>query len=131
MPFSHNLAAMSPSHFNIQQEQQISHKYDQQFIHRSEDTLSHSSYHNIARLNMVSPLIHQVTQNSSLSHSAQSLSTSGQPSSLYGYDSVNLNYPPSTSNDTYQFSNNYQGSSSGNNLTKFKCLKFYILSFNF
>lgn len=115
MPFSHNLAAMSPSHFNIQQEQQqLSHKYDQQFIHRSEDTLSHSSYHNIARLNMVSPLIHQVTQGSSLSHSAQSLSASGQSSSLYGYDSVNLNYPPSTSNDTYQFTNNYQGSSSGN-----------------
>lgn len=120
MPFSHNISAMSPSHFNIQQDQQqLSHKYDQQFIHRSEDTLSHSSYHNIARLNMVSPLIHH-SQGSSLPHSSQSLSTSAQTSSIYGYDSVNLNYPPSSSTETYQFSNNYQTNTSSGR----KCLYF-------
>lgn len=118
MPFSpHGIPSMSSSHFNIQSsQQQMSHKYDQQFHQRSEDMIHHSSYHhNMARLNISSPLLHQSTQNP-LSHSPQSLSAMSQSTSIYTYDPTNVpNYPSAatSSNDTYQF-NNYTSGNSGN-----------------
>lgn len=117
-PFSHGIPSMSSSsHFNIQPpQQQMSHKYDQQFHQRSDDMIHSSYHHNMARLNIASPLVHQSTQ-SPLSHSPQSLSTMSQSASIYSYDPTSIsNYHPSTSsNETYQF-NNYASGNSGKNL---------------
>lgn len=129
-PFSHHgIPSMSSSHFNIQPpQQQMSHKYDQQFHQRSDDMLHSSYHHNMARLNIASPLVHQSTQ-SPLSHSPQSLSTMSQSTSIYTYDPTNIsNYPSTSSNDTYQF-NNYPSGNSGENFLKFNL--FVIISLIF